>query len=200
MNETRSSLLVRVRDPHDKESWREFHDLYRPILQAYVRRAGLNDADADDVVQIIFERLVELLQGFRLDHSLGRFRTWLWRLMHNAVVDWRRRQGRHQHRGLTGINDDEPSTAPEEPESWCDDLRRRVLEYSLSAVREKTQQTTWAAFEGHILNGLSSAEVAEKLGITVNQVNVNSSRVLARVKDRCREYLEDTDNDVDIRL
>jgi RNA polymerase sigma factor (sigma-70 family) len=200
MDRTRSSLLLRIRDVRDDDSWREFHALYHPILQAYVRRAGLNDADADDVVQIIFERLLAMMPAFELDRERGRFRTWLWRVMHNAVVDFQRGRGRRQRAELAVRPLQEPTAPPDEPDGWRDDLRRRVLQFSLDAVRAKTQQQTWAAFQGHILEGRPSAVVAQELGITANLVNVNSSRVVARIKERCREYLEDLDDDVEIQL
>ena len=40
MNPTRSTLLMRVRDPADAEAWGEFVALYEPLLRAYVRGRG----------------------------------------------------------------------------------------------------------------------------------------------------------------
>ncbi len=88
MESTRSSLLRRVRDQADSASWDEFVGLYRPILIKYVGSRGLAAHDVDDVVQVIFEKLWQQLPNFELQRQRGRFRTWLWRVMHNAVVDW----------------------------------------------------------------------------------------------------------------
>jgi hypothetical protein len=41
MDRTRSTLLMRVRDPADGRAWGEFVRLYEPLLTAYVRRKGL---------------------------------------------------------------------------------------------------------------------------------------------------------------
>ena len=87
MTETRTSLLRRVRNPSDAASWAEFVALYEPLLLSYVRKRGLNDHDVRDVVQIIFITLLRKLPSFELDKSRGRFRTWLWKVSHNAVVD-----------------------------------------------------------------------------------------------------------------
>ena len=65
------------------------------------------------------------------------------------------------------------------------------MSFALERVKAKTQQKTWNCFRLHILDGLASADVSDALGITVNSVNVNCSRVLGRVRERCREYLED---------
>src|SRR5947209_2872310 len=46
---TRASLLVRLRDPRDEAGWREFVDLYTPLVYGYARKQGLQDADAADL-------------------------------------------------------------------------------------------------------------------------------------------------------
>src|SRR5438552_3205642 len=84
---TRTSLLYRVRNQADEESWREFVALYEPLLLSYVRKRGLSQVDARDVVQDIFIQLLRILPTFTLDHSRGRFRTWLWQVVMNGIAD-----------------------------------------------------------------------------------------------------------------
>ena len=48
---TRPTLLARVRDRADAESWREFYQYYQPLFMRYLRRMGLQDHAADDVIQ-----------------------------------------------------------------------------------------------------------------------------------------------------
>src|SRR5262245_47100405 len=57
VDKTSSSLLRRIRDPQDHASWGEFVALYEPLLMRYVRKKGLNEHDAVDVVQGIFVTL-----------------------------------------------------------------------------------------------------------------------------------------------
>ena len=49
--ETRSSLLIRVRDPADQAVWHEFAEIYRPLILRLARQKGMQEADADDVAQ-----------------------------------------------------------------------------------------------------------------------------------------------------
>lgn len=44
---TMPSLLVRLRDHRDNRAWSEFVDLYAPLIYAYARKRGLQDAAAD---------------------------------------------------------------------------------------------------------------------------------------------------------
>jgi RNA polymerase sigma-70 factor (ECF subfamily) len=60
----------------------------------------------------------------------------------------------------------------------------------LARVRENAQTTSWACFEGRILVGRPAAELAAELGVSSNAVYVNASRLLARVRDECAEFLE----------
>jgi RNA polymerase sigma-70 factor (ECF subfamily) len=193
MVETRTSLLFRVRDPADSVSWREFVVLYQPLLLAYVRRRGLSEHDAQDVVQEIFAKLVRVLPDFEFDQQRGRFRTWLWRLTHNAVVDWARRRDRRAAAEKIVRVDAEIAVGPEHAAleaEWLQAHRRRILSVVLVGVRAAANERTWRCFESHILQGRSSADVAQELGITTNSVYVNASRILARVREQCLEYEE----------
>ena len=198
MVETRTTLLLRVRDPADSESWREFVFLYEPLLLAYVRRRGLLEHDAQDVVQEVFATLVRALPDFQLDRQRGRFRTWLWRVAHNAMVDWARRRGRRAAAEQEARKEAEVAVGPETDAleaEWLAAHRRRVLEVVLQRVRSQSQEKSWNCFELHILQGRPSAEVARELGITANSVYVNASRVLARVREQCADYDEDLAED-----
>jgi hypothetical protein len=48
--ETRASLLHRLKDLGDDKSWREFFLIYWKLIYTVAIRAGLTDAEAQDVV------------------------------------------------------------------------------------------------------------------------------------------------------
>jgi len=48
---TRQSLLGRLKDWNDQESWQVFFDTYWRLIYNTAMKAGLNDAEAQDVVQ-----------------------------------------------------------------------------------------------------------------------------------------------------
>lgn len=194
MTDTRTSLLRRVRDPSDSASWGEFAALYEPLLMSYIRKRGLNDHDAQDVVQGIFIALLRKLPTFELDRRRGRFRTWLWQVAHNAVVDWARSRRRvqkaeDQRRGQWR----EEANLPDE--DWDTMHRQRILQYVLETMREQTVPKTWACFEQHVLQNRPGAEIGAELGLPANTVYVNAARVLARVREQCTAYREDLGDD-----
>jgi RNA polymerase sigma-70 factor (ECF subfamily) len=188
MPETTSSLIRRVQDPTDAGAWAEFVQLYEPLLLRYAYGLHLQEADARDVVQEVFAALLKALPGFELDPSRGRFRTWLWQVTCNTAADWmrrRKRQGAAEERWRE-LREGDP-----EPDDWAEEHFRRVLEHALEQVRTEAQPRTWDCFERHILQARRSAEVAAELNLTANAVYVNASRVLARLRERCAEYLEE---------
>src|SRR5687768_15984170 len=46
---TQPSLLLRIRSPQDAQSWSSFEATYRPLVFGFLRRRGLQDADAADL-------------------------------------------------------------------------------------------------------------------------------------------------------
>ena len=193
MDRTRSTLLIRVRNPADARAWGEFVALYEPLLTAYVRHKGLGADDARDVVQEVFARLVKILPEFELDRQRGRFRTWLWQICQSALGDWarqRRRQARAEDAWLDRLSEPRTSGEADSDVEWQRLHRRRILSFALETVRARSRPASWACFERHLLQRRPSAEVAGELGLSVAAVNVNCSRVLARVRKLCTEHLE----------
>jgi RNA polymerase sigma-70 factor (ECF subfamily) len=194
MDDTRTSLLRRVADVSDQQSWSEFVRLYEPLLLRYVRSQGLNETDAQDVVQTVFVALLRRLPSFEFDRKRGRFRSWLWQLAHNAVIDWLRARGRHQRvENETRASRDEAE--PEPDDEWLKLHRQRLLEFSLDRVKEQTAPTTWACFEMHLLQGKPGADVAAALGVPPGTVYVYASRILDRVRKQCAVYREEFGDD-----
>lgn len=189
---TRSTLLERVRDPEDTASWREFVELYEPLLKKFLRSRGVPACDAADIVQDVFTVLFRTLEDFTLDRSRGRFRSWLWTVSRNAMVDHVKRKARRKEaeeewcRRLADLQSDADSIAEFETAH-----RQRVIDFVLQRVKASAQPATWACFEQHIQRGQPAAAVAQELGITTNSVYVNASRVLERLRRQCLEFDEE---------
>jgi RNA polymerase sigma-70 factor, ECF subfamily len=105
---TRSSLLVRLRNPDDAEAWNEFVTTYSVLFKWAALSARLGEHDADDVCQDVLLKLRRTAAaGFGYDRSKGGFRKWLWTVAKNAVIDQLRKRGRLQ----TGVDGLEESIA-----------------------------------------------------------------------------------------
>src|SRR5947209_7652641 len=87
---TRASLLLRLRDPRNETAWRDFMDLYAPVVYGYLRKQSLQDADAADLTQDIFLTLTSAVGRFDYDPSRGSFRNWLFTVVRRKLWNWRR--------------------------------------------------------------------------------------------------------------
>jgi RNA polymerase sigma-70 factor (ECF subfamily) len=182
---TSSSLLSRARN-HDAAAWRRLVQLYGPLVYGWVRRAGLAEHDAADVVQEVFQALFTSLDRFALGQSSGAFRSWLWTIAHRRACDHFRR-GKGQPAGVGGtealqrmqeLADEPPGEDAEATHSAQAELVRRAL----AMVRPEFADHTWRACMLTALEGQSPADVAAELDMTVGAVYVARSRVLKRVR------------------
>src|SRR5882724_5675545 len=91
---TRASLLLRLRDPRDHEAWVEFVDLYEPVTYRLLRRHGLQDADAREIMQELFLTVSRSIDRWDPAKERGTFRGWLRRVTRNLVINWLRQRNR----------------------------------------------------------------------------------------------------------
>jgi len=82
---TQPSLLLRIRDASDEESWRTFVSIYAPLIYRSCRRRGLQDADAADVGQEVLVQVARSIRDFEYQPGRGRFRDWLGAVVRNMV-------------------------------------------------------------------------------------------------------------------
>jgi RNA polymerase sigma-70 factor (ECF subfamily) len=69
--ETPSTLLARVRSPDNREAWEQFVLIYRPAIYRMARRRGMQDADAQDLVQTVLIRVAGAIE--RWEEEPGTF-------------------------------------------------------------------------------------------------------------------------------
>src|SRR4030095_11523845 len=96
---TRASLLARLRESEDQTAWREFFDIYWPLLFSVSRRSGLTDADAQDVAQDVLGMVARQMPEFRYDPARGSFKAWLLTLTRRRIArHWRPGEKERDHR------------------------------------------------------------------------------------------------------
>src|SRR5689334_20434806 len=84
---TRRTLLSRLRNLDDQESWRTFFNLYWRLVYNVARKAGLDDANAQEIVQETVIAVARQMPEFRYDPERGTFRHWLLRITRRRIID-----------------------------------------------------------------------------------------------------------------
>ena len=180
---TPRSLLERLRSRGDEQAWNRFVELYTPFILHCVRRVGVSASDAADLVQDVFALLMTKLPGFQYDRSRS-FAAWLRVITRNKCRDYLRR--RRPEAALPA----DPA-APDDADLFTEDeYRRFIAQRALRLMQAEFQDTTWRACWENVVEGRPAAEVAERLGISLNAVYVAKSRVLSRLREELEHLLE----------
>src|SRR5262245_44287676 len=192
---TSVTLLGRLRARgSDPAAWSEFIARYQPLIEAWGRRWGLQDADANDVTQTVLLRLSERIGTFQYDAGRS-FRGYVKTLARYAwldLMDLRRRPG-HNGSGDTGVLEalDHVAARDDLSERLADEFDRELYERSAAAVRARVEARTWEAFHLTGLDGLSGAEAATRLGMEVATVFKAKSKVQKMLRDEIQRLQQD---------
>jgi RNA polymerase sigma factor (sigma-70 family) len=183
---TRASLLLRLRDPKDHEAWVEFVTIYEPVTYRLLRRNGLQDADAREVMQELFLAVSRSIERWDPAKERGSFRGWLRRVARNLVISWMEQRARRVvavgGSGLQALLDMLPAADGPESAEFDRELRHALFRRAAEQVRGEVQEKTWQAFWETGIVGTSPTDAAKKLGMAVGAVRVAKCRVLARLK------------------
>ncbi len=185
MPDTRISLILRLPRSADGAAWREFVELYEPLILRFARRRGLQDADAQDLVQRVFTSVAGAVDRWQPDAARGRFRAWLFRIARNHLINQatlRRRErpvgGSTQIRRLQSEIDERGFDSGDVEIEY----RRAVFESAAARVKRLVQPATWSAFWETMVVGRACEVVAEELQMSVGAIYVARSRVVARMR------------------
>jgi RNA polymerase sigma factor (sigma-70 family) len=195
MNEapsTRQSLLVRLRDPADERAWSEFTEIYGPLVHRLARRRGLQEADAQDLVQEVFRAVARAIERYDPDPDRGSFRGWLSRIARNLIINLltaRRRQP--QGTGDTDVLrllEERPDPTGEDSAFFETEYRHRLIDWAAERIRGEFSQAAWQAFWQTGVEGRSAKEVAGALGMTLGTVYQYKSRVVVRLRREIEQF------------
>ena len=181
---TSLTLLERVK-VRDRDAWQRLVALYSPLLRYWCRRWGANSADADDILQEVFQAVSSSLKDFRRDRAGDSFRGWLRGVARNKTLLFFRRR---DARGPGGTDFYRKSLLVPDPAYDAPDQEEGVLigalyQQALSLVRDGFEERTWQAFWRVAVEGQAPDLVARDLNVSPAAVRQAKSRVLRRLKE-----------------
>ena len=180
------ACLSRNLDPPSTlaESWDRFYAINTPRIWAFLRRCGLAAADREDCLQEVWGEVIVHLPDLPYDPKRGRLSTWLITVARNRAVDMIRRR----RRLAEGMDDDAFAVVDSGPSPADDCERHSMQERVRSAVIELSEEVPPVSqvFYQRTIEERTTDEVADKLGLTAEQVR---SR-LHRTKQKFRDLFE----------
>jgi RNA polymerase sigma-70 factor (ECF subfamily) len=183
--ETRASLLVRLRQHDDVAAWGEFVEIYQPLILRMAQRSGLQEADANEVLQEVLTRVARAVPTWQDSGHRGSFRSWLARVTRNLVIQFfrdRRRWPRtSDHSGVRRLV--EGQADPRDDDQWFDlELQRQHFVCAARRIRDRFEPATWQAFWRTAVENEPIDEVARQLGMTRGAIYIARSRVMSQLR------------------
>lgn len=192
---TRYTLLSRLEDRGDQDSWREFFDTYWRFIYSVALKSGLTEAEAEDVVQETVISVARDIHKFKRDRSMGSFKGWLRNLTRWRIADQFRKRtyaGREdESKSSENIPrpdvEDIPDPAGEDAESvWEEEWQTNLLNAAMETVKHRVKEEHYQIFDLYVLKHWPARTVADILGVNVGMVYLVKYRLAALLKKEVR--------------
>ncbi|MCA9312371.1 MAG: sigma-70 family RNA polymerase sigma factor [Phycisphaerales bacterium] len=181
---TTTQLLNDLQDPQNQQVWETLDSRYRPVIVNFVRKLGLNDADAADVAQETLIQFIREYRDGRYDRERGRLRSWIITIARYKVAAARRSKARG---GGSGRGDSVIVNLEDEAELtrvWEAERRTVLLRQAMEQLKatSRASDKTIQAFELLVTRHMAAPDVAEALEMGVHDVYLAKSRCTARLR------------------
>jgi RNA polymerase sigma-70 factor (ECF subfamily) len=192
---TRRSLLSRLKNWDDQESWREFFSTYWKLIYGVAIKSGLTDTEAEDVVQDTVLTVAKKMDAFNYAPAVCSFKGWLRHVTRLRILDQlRKRQPPFQNAAVRC--GDTSGTAPLErvadPSSlaldtvWDEEWAKNLVDAAMERVKRRVKPAHYQLFHLHAIKAMPAGRVASMLGVTVAQVYLVKHRLSRLVRKEIR--------------
>lgn len=185
---TRISLLSRLKNPADADSWGEFFNRYQAVVSNIARRRGLTEHEAEEVVMEVFLRVSQTIGGFRSRGRSGSFRSWLFQLTrwraYDKVQDRLRKQSKDEN---IDKHEEQILVEAQQGEELEKEAKKVLLDTLFHRLESSVPQKQLQAFRMMVVDEVPVEKVCELFKITPNFAYVIRHRVLAKLKAEAKK-------------
>ncbi|HEV2331397.1 MAG TPA: sigma-70 family RNA polymerase sigma factor [Verrucomicrobiae bacterium] len=190
---TRTTLLERLKDWRDNPSWQEFFDTYWKLIYGFAIRSGLNEVEAQDVVQETMLAVAKHIPHFKYDRNIGSFKHWLLQMTRWRISDQIRRRENYAAPAANEDNATETQTGPAnkvaDPASldldalWEAEWEKNLLDTAVNKVKREIDPEKYQIFDFLVNKAWPGQKVADAFGLSINQVYIAKHRVTELIKE-----------------
>ena len=181
--ETRSSLIQRLKATINGESWEEFFHTYWELIYNVARRAGLPEADAQDIVQETILKVHNSLDHFEYNRKRGTFKGWLRTVTRSRLNDFFKKQQRRPalnqpfEEAADELQNLEDPEGPEIEKIWDEEWNRNLIQAALSRTKKLSSPKQFQIFKCHYIDEWTVRETCRTLGVNAAQVYMAKQRI-----------------------
>jgi RNA polymerase sigma factor (sigma-70 family) len=194
---TRYSLLSRLQNWDDQESWKIFFDTYWRLIYSVAISSGLNEAEAQDVVQETVICVAKDIHKFKRDRKLGSFKGWLRNLTRWRIHDQlRKRMPTEAETGESGENGRREGIALEDvvdsgghslEDIWEKEWQENLFEAAVDRVKRRVKEEQFQMFDLYVVKKWPVEKVAGTLGVSTGQVYLAKHRITGLIKKEIQQ-------------
>ena len=186
---TRSSVLRAVANTENEAAWQRLFDLYAGFVFSIARSKGLNDADADDIVQVVFADLARNLPTFQYDRAKGKFRSYLSSLVNWRVMD-KLKAGRRDADLKASYCEEAKAMASSDDDDFAErEWQAAALEEALRRIKPDVNPEHYAAFVASAIEGQDTETVMRLYGISSDNLYQIRKRLTVNLRETAASVL-----------
>ena len=179
---TRQSLLSRLKDWDDQDSWRDFFELYWRLIFDVARKSGLSETDAQDVVQETIMAVAKQMPEFRYDRNRGQFKGWLCQITRRRIADRLRKQyrepkGSGEESHAEALNEVADTTVETLDALWEQEWKQHLYQLAVERVKRRVRPEHFQIFDLYVIQGWPVTQVAKALSVSIPLIYVTRHRV-----------------------
>ena len=188
---TRRSLISRLKNWDDHESWSAFFTVYWKIIYCAARRAGLTDAEGQEVVQETVISVSRAIPGFKYDPQTGSFKSWLLQLTSWRIKDQLRARVRviaEPIRTDSGEDDEALCSnglaiTAEVERIWEQEWESNLLQAAIERVKQRFDPKQFQLFDLIVLQQWPTDKVRSVLNVGAARIYIAKHRVSKAIKN-----------------
>jgi RNA polymerase sigma-70 factor (ECF subfamily) len=200
-------LTAQSQSPASQDALAQLCRAYWPPLYSFLRRQGKTEAEAREVIQGFFARLLERRDFGRTRREKGRLRAYLLASLKQYLVNERRRAGstkRAVERATIPLEEMQDAPEFESPDECPDRIfdqrwAMTVLDQTMIRLTRESKHLPSAALDARLtelladeLDQSSLSRIAREFAIPENGVKQASHRLRARYRELLREEIAHT--------
>lgn len=187
---TRTSLLSRLKHFEDSQSWREFFDAYWRLIYGVALKAGLTDAEAQDVVQETIIAVARNIRQFEYD-PMRSFKAWLLNTARWKIADqFRKRLPVREHAPHPADKTSTTTTLARIADAhgfpletiWDEEWKSNLEYVALERLKRKANPKHYQIFDLYVLRNWPVEKVMRTLRISADQIYKVKSRLVPLLK------------------
>ena len=171
-----NSLMLKVREG-DLQKLGLLFERYKGLLFGYFFKLSKDSALAEDLVQMVFMRVIKYKHAYRGD---GSFKTWIFHIARNIQVDhWRK----EKKSGLKVNTYDIEDKIANDKDSKHQEERLQILERAMDLLPNEKRELIVLSK----LKGMKYKEIAQMMNLSEPIIKVRAFRALKDLKVKYEE-------------